>query len=635
MSRIRTTGLRPAAADEAGARLFVGSPLRACKALETFMSRLIFATHPEVVVDPATPVPDWGLSEVGRQRMAAFVRSDVCAGVAAIWSSHERKARDGAAIAQSALAAQLVVETPSVDPGLAEIDREAVGYLPEKQFFELRDRFFQSPETSPDGWEIAAVAQARILAALDRVHAATADLAGDVLVVSHGAVGALTLARRAGRPIQLELDQPRAGCWFAYERPDGACAPECPPLRIEGRAGSLNCADPPGSLDPASPLDYLAPMAIRSILLHPDPRLKKVAEPVESVDDDLRRLADDMFETMYDAPGIGLAAPQIGVLKRLVVMDCAGRLDDIDLDEDAPPPPDPEPAPIVLVNPEIVWAFGRPLDLSGRVPFYPRPVRRRTRPATVRRAVSRSATVKPVERDLRRHGGDLRPARDRPSERKALHRLSRARAPLDHHAEDEKAETRAGAEAGLSALRRSVGERRMRLVFMGTPDFSVPTLHALVEAGHAIVAVYSQPPRPAGRGKKPRPSPVQAAAEAIGAPTFTPVSFKAPEERARFADLEADAAVVVAYGLLLPQQVLDAPRLGAYNLHASLLPRWRGAAPIQRAIMAGDAETGVCVMRMTLGLDEGPVVLREATGDRGRRTRPERCMTDWPKSARR
>ncbi|MEO1328813.1 MAG: methionyl-tRNA formyltransferase [Pseudomonadota bacterium] len=148
----------------------------------------------------------------------------------------------------------------------------------------------------------------------------------------------------------------------------------------------------------------------------------------------------------------------------------------------------------------------------------------------------------------------------------------------------------------------------MRLIFMGTPAFGVPVLEALIGAGHEVVAVYSQPPRPAGRGKKPKPSPVQLAAEAAGLTVRTPLNFKAEEERAGLAALEADAAVVVAYGLLLPQAVLDAPRLGCFNLHASLLPRWRGAAPIQRAIMAGDAETGVCVMRMTFGLDEGPVL---------------------------
>ena len=153
----------------------------------------------------------------------------------------------------------------------------------------------------------------------------------------------------------------------------------------------------------------------------------------------------------------------------------------------------------------------------------------------------------------------------------------------------------------------------MRVIFMGTPEFSVPVLDALVLAGHEVACVYCQPPRPAGRGKKDRPSPVQTRAEELGLPVRHPVSLKTPEAQAEFASLDADIAVVVAYGLILPQAVLDAPAQGCLNIHASLLPRWRGAAPIHRAIMAGDAETGVCIMQMEAGLDTGPVLLREAT----------------------
>ena len=152
----------------------------------------------------------------------------------------------------------------------------------------------------------------------------------------------------------------------------------------------------------------------------------------------------------------------------------------------------------------------------------------------------------------------------------------------------------------------------MRVIFMGTPDFSVPVLEALASA-HEVVAVYSQPPRPAGRGKKDRPSPVQLCAERLGIEVRTPRNFKAPEDREAFAALNADIAVVVAYGLILPQAVLDAPAKGCLNIHASLLPRWRGAAPIHRAVMAGDAQTGICIMQMEAGLDTGPVLLREAT----------------------
>ena len=153
----------------------------------------------------------------------------------------------------------------------------------------------------------------------------------------------------------------------------------------------------------------------------------------------------------------------------------------------------------------------------------------------------------------------------------------------------------------------------MRIIFMGTPDFSVPVLDALVEAGHDVAAVYCQPPRPAGRGKKDRPSPVQVRAEALGLNVRYPKSLKGEAEQSEFAALEADIAVVVAYGLILPQVILDAPKAGCLNIHASLLPRWRGAAPIHRAIMAGDSQTGVCIMQMEAGLDTGPVLLREAT----------------------
>ena len=152
----------------------------------------------------------------------------------------------------------------------------------------------------------------------------------------------------------------------------------------------------------------------------------------------------------------------------------------------------------------------------------------------------------------------------------------------------------------------------MRVIFMGTPEFSVPALDALA-AAHEVVCVYTQPPRPAGRGKKDRPSPVQVRAAALGLPVRHPVSLKDGAAQAEFAALEADVAVVVAYGLILPQAVLEAPVRGCLNIHASLLPRWRGAAPIHRAILAGDAETGICIMQMEAGLDTGPVLLRRET----------------------
>ena len=152
----------------------------------------------------------------------------------------------------------------------------------------------------------------------------------------------------------------------------------------------------------------------------------------------------------------------------------------------------------------------------------------------------------------------------------------------------------------------------MRLIFMGTPEFAVPALRALADR-HEVVAVYCQPPRPAGRGHRPRPCPVQAAAEARGLTVRHPASLRDPDEQADLAALGAEIAVVAAYGLILPRAVLEAPARGCLNIHASLLPRWRGAAPIHRAVMAGDAETGICIMQMEPGLDTGPVLLREAT----------------------
>lgn len=149
----------------------------------------------------------------------------------------------------------------------------------------------------------------------------------------------------------------------------------------------------------------------------------------------------------------------------------------------------------------------------------------------------------------------------------------------------------------------------MRVVFMGTPDFAVPTLEKLAQDGHTIAAVYTRAPAKAGRGMSLRPSPVHALADKLGAPVLTPATLRTPDSAETFAGHQADVAVVVAYGMLLPQAILDAPKHGCLNLHGSLLPRWRGAAPIQRAVMAGDAESGVGVMRMEAGLDTGPVAL--------------------------
>jgi len=154
----------------------------------------------------------------------------------------------------------------------------------------------------------------------------------------------------------------------------------------------------------------------------------------------------------------------------------------------------------------------------------------------------------------------------------------------------------------------------MRVIFMGTPEFSVPVVRALAAAGHGIAAVYTQPPRPAGRGHKLRPSAVQIVAEEMGLEVRDPLNFRSPSDVAAFGAINADVAVVVAYGLILPAALLAAPRWGCLNIHASLLPRWRGAAPIHRAIMAGDEKTGISIMQMEAGLDTGPVVLRREIG---------------------
>ena len=163
----------------------------------------------------------------------------------------------------------------------------------------------------------------------------------------------------------------------------------------------------------------------------------------------------------------------------------------------------------------------------------------------------------------------------------------------------------------------------MRLAFMGTPEFAVPTLDALLAAGHEVAAVYTQPPRPGGRrGKELTPSPVHRRAQAAGIEVRTPARLRGTEEQAAFAALELDAAVVAAYGLILPEPILQAPRYGCLNVHGSLLPRWRGAAPVQRAILAGDQRTGICIMQMEKGLDTGPVYARQDT-ELGRKTAGE------------
>ena len=165
--------------------------------------------------------------------------------------------------------------------------------------------------------------------------------------------------------------------------------------------------------------------------------------------------------------------------------------------------------------------------------------------------------------------------------------------------------------------------QKFRIAFMGTPEFAVPALRALHESGHEIVCVYTQPPRPKGRGQQEQISPVHACAQSLNIPVFYPASLKNLEEKTKFATLKLDLAVVAAYGLILPKAVLDAPKYGCVNIHASLLPRWRGASPIQRAIWAGDAESGVSLMQMDVGLDTGPVIAERSIKITARMTTPQ------------
>ena len=212
------------------------------------------------------------------------------------------------------------------------------------------------------------------------------------------------------------------------------------------------------------------------------------------------------------------------------------------------------------------------------------------------------------EQDMDGFLATLRAARNRPSRRCAFRRSHfqpEARHDPPQIDKAKKADAKAEAKAGAEDI-------PMRVVFMGTPDFAIPAMAALIDAGHEIVCAYSQPPRPAGRGHEEKRSPVQAFAQSKGLPVRYPVSLKDAGARADFAGLDADVAVVAAYGLILPKEILEALRVGCINIHASLLARWRGAAPIQRAILAGDTETGITIMQMDEGLDTGPMLAVES-----------------------
>ena len=363
-------------------------------------------------------------------------------------------------------------------------------------------------------------------------------------------------------------------------------------------------------------------MAKLPILTFPNPRLRNKAQPVREVDGKVRQLVADMLETMYAAPGIGLAAIQVDVPLRVVVIDVS----------------DTNDAPLCLINPEIIELlrrWSRWTRVACRSPAstraYPAP--------SVSGCAHSTGTASPSRWIRRRPAGGVHPARDRPPRRQALRRLPLVPQTPAHPPTPGKGPARPGPGPGrgspsghLTAPHREMAQAMTaRILFAGTPEFAVPCLTALTDGpgdgGIEVVGVYTQPDRPAGRGRKLAASPVKQAALDRGLPVLQPQTLRDKDAQAQLRALDADLMVVVAYGLLLPKRVLAAPRLGCVNVHASLLPRWRGAAPIQRAILAGDSQTGVTIMGMEAGLDTGPMFLTHATpdspaGDRRQPARP-------------
>ena len=326
-------------------------------------------------------------------------------------------------------------------------------------------------------------------------------------------------------------------------------------------------------------------MALLEVRLLPDPVLREIAQPVTEITPSVLSLLDDMLETMYKEVGIGLAAPQVGVSKRLIVMDIFAGRDDV------------PHQPIKMINPEIIAA-------SQEMSFYdegclsiPQTNGEVQRPANV---TVRYRDVDGQTREIEADGllATCVQHENRSSRWQTLYRLSDT---------VKNAIFCCAVITGASRIRTI----KMRVIFMGSPDFAVPALRALHAAGHEIVCVYSQPPRPQGRGHKLANTAVHDAALALGLQVRTPPSLKPTEEVAAFQALKADVAVVAAYGLILRKNILGAPKHGCINIHGSILPRWRGAAPVQRAIQAGDAETGVTIMQMDVGLDTGPMLLLE------------------------
>ncbi len=339
------------------------------------------------------------------------------------------------------------------------------------------------------------------------------------------------------------------------------------------------------------------------ILIVPDPVLKTRARRVQPADaEHVRALIPRMFAAMYAAPGIGLAAPQVGVGLRFVVIDLM---------------PDEQPAPLVLINPEVIAASEDLatreegcLSLPGQYADVTRPARVTVRyqdAEGARRDISAEGLLSAcLQHEIDHLDGVLFTDHISALKRNMiLRRLAKE--------QRQKRERDGGAVTGRCASPSWAAR-----------DFAVPALLALHAAGHEIAAVYCQPPRPAGRGQAVRRCAVQMAAEQLGLPVRTPARLRGEAaEHAAFAALDLDAAVVAAYGLILPPAMLDAPRRGCLNIHASLLPRWRGAAPIHAAILAGDPRSGITIMRMDAGLDTGPMLLAEAVPIPSRATAAE------------
>ncbi len=331
-------------------------------------------------------------------------------------------------------------------------------------------------------------------------------------------------------------------------------------------------------------------MALLRIRHYPEAVLKEVASPVTVFDQPLKDLARDMAETMYAAPGVGLAAPQVGVGRRLVVIDCA--------------PKDAPPELIVAVNPQIIEREGEVMEEEGclSVPGYYARVPRSAR-ITARYL---DLEGKPVERQA---DGLLAIA--------FQHEIDHLDGILfvDHLSPLKKTFFRKKYQKMLEQQHGAamIAPHHLRTVFMGTPEFSVPTLEGLLASEVQLVGVFSQPDRPKGRGNQLAAPPVKEFALRHGIPVFQPVKLREPAAVEQLRQLAPDLIVVVAFGQILPKSVLEIPRYGCINVHASLLPRYRGASPIHKAIMEGETVTGVTTMLMDVGLDTGPMLVKKST----------------------